>query len=181
MSRAAVLSRHAVLLLDALHLHHSGEDELLWPKLVDRCRPDAELVHRMQGQHERVELHTERLRSMLPRWQTEARPAVGAELAATVDALRAELLAHLDEEERHVLPLAAAHVSQQEWDELGEHDIAKMSRSQLPLLFGMILEEADPEETAALYAGVPAPLRLLTRLVFLPRYRRYVKRVRGAG
>ena len=56
-----------------------------------------------------------------------------------------------------------------------------MSKSQLPLMFGMILEEATPEEAAELYASVPAPVRVLTRLVFLPRYRRYVTKVRGAA
>ena len=34
--RAAVVARHARLVLQGLHLHHTGEDELLWPKLLER-------------------------------------------------------------------------------------------------------------------------------------------------
>ena len=38
-------------------------------------------------------------------------------------------MVHLDEEEREILPLAARHITQAEWDELGEHGIVAMSRS----------------------------------------------------
>jgi hemerythrin-like domain-containing protein len=179
--RAAVLAQHGRLLLDALHLHHTGEDELLWPKLLDRCPPDTAMVNRMEGQHEIVDHSIERLRPALERWVAEARPAVTEEVAAAFDRLAGALFEHLDEEERLVLPLAARHLTQPEWDEIGQHGIAAMSKAQLPLLFGMILEEATPAEAAELYAAVPAPVRLLTRLVFLPRYRRYVARVRHDG
>jgi hypothetical protein len=69
-------------------------------------------------------------------------------------------------------------VSQQEWDEIGQHGIAAMTKAQLPLLFGMILEQATPDEAAHLYASVPVPVRLLTKFVFLPKYRRYAVKVR---
>ncbi len=179
--RAAVLARHVRLALDGLHLHHTSEDELLWPKLLDRCPPDTALVLRMEEQHHQVEHHIERLRGSLDRWVAEARPAVTDEVASTLDALAAVLLVHLGEEEREILPVAARHVSQAEWNELGQHGIAGMTKAQLPLMFGLILEEATPDEAAELYASVPAPVRLLTRWVFLPRYRRYITRVRQVG
>lgn len=177
--RAALIAKHARLLLAALHLHHTSEDELLWPKLADRCPPDASLVRRMEGQHERVEHYTDRIALVLDRWTAEARLAVTEELAGAFDGLHATLFEHLAEEEREILPLAARHVTQAEWDELGQHGIATMTKAQLPLMFGMILEEATPDEAALLYAGVPAPVRFLTRHVFLPKYRRYVRTVRG--
>ena len=180
-ARAAVVAKHARLLLQGLHLHHTSEDLLLWPKLLERCTPDAALVHRMEQQHERVEHHTERLHAALSRWEAEARPAVTEEVASIFDALHEALAEHLGEEEREILPLAARHVTQAEWNEIGQHGIAGMSKSQLPLLFGMILEEATPGEAADLYASVPPPVRVLTRMVFLPRYRRYVTKVRGAA
>ena len=51
VERAAVIAGHARLVLAGLHLHHSGEDELLWPKLFERAAPSADLVERMQAQH----------------------------------------------------------------------------------------------------------------------------------
>jgi Hemerythrin HHE cation binding domain len=53
-ARAAVLARHARFILTGLHSHHTGEDELLWPRLLERCLPDQELIHRMEGQHSQV-------------------------------------------------------------------------------------------------------------------------------
>ncbi|MGY1639378.1 hemerythrin domain-containing protein [Geodermatophilus sp. SYSU D00742] len=180
-ARAGVVAAHARLVLKGLHLHHTSEDELLWPRLLERAAPDAALVHRMEAQHERVEHHTERLGAALTRWEAEARPAVTEEVAATSDALRTALLEHLDEEEREILPLAARHLSTAEWEQLGEHGLARMSRSELPIMFGAVLEEATPEETAQLLAKLPLPVRLLARTVFLRRYRRYVSRVRSVG
>jgi hemerythrin-like domain-containing protein len=74
--RAAVVAGHARLALQGLHLHHTGEDELLWPKLLQRDPPDAELVYRMEAQHQVVEELVDRLGPAITRWVAEARPAV---------------------------------------------------------------------------------------------------------
>jgi hypothetical protein len=42
-------------------------------------------------------------------------------MAARIEAAGYVLTAHLAEEEDRVLPLAAAHFSQREWDALGKH------------------------------------------------------------
>jgi len=178
-ARATVLANHARLVLDGLHMHHTGEDDLLWPKLLERAAPDAELVHRMEEQHERVHDALEHLRPALDRWEAEARPAVTGEVAAGFDTLREALLEHLDDEERYILPLAARHITQSEWNELGEHGTKQMRMSQLPILFGAVNEEASPEERAEMLAVVPAPVRLLLKTVFARKYRRYINRVRN--
>ena len=146
-----MVAGHGRLLLGGLHLHHTGEDVLLWPKLLERLPPDAELIHRMEAQHQRVEeLDRPICSRRCDRWEAEARPAVSEEVAATFDALRTALVEHLDDEEEHILPLAARHVTQQEWDELGEHGMGRLTRRELPILFGAVLEEATPEERAML-------------------------------
>jgi hemerythrin-like domain-containing protein len=178
-ARAGVLARHGRMVLDGLHLHHTSEDDLLWPTLLERCPPDEALVHRMEAQHEQVEELTGRLRAALDRFEAEARPAVAEEVASTVEALHRVLLVHLDEEEREILPLAARHLSTAEWEAIGQAGLAKMTRQQLPLMLGAGLEEATPAEKAAMYAKVPPPVRLLLRTVFAWQYRRYVRRVRG--
>ena len=178
-ARAAVLAAHTRMLLKGLHLHHTSEDELLWPTLLDRCPPDAALVERMEAQHEVVAAAIDRLGPALARWEAEARPAVSDEVATALEEMAAALCEHLDEEERHILPLAARHISQAEWDELGEHGMAEMSRAELPLMFAAALEDATPDERRDMTAKLPLPVRVLFRLVFLRRYERYVSRVRG--
>lgn len=178
-ARAAVLAAHARMVLTGLHLHHTSEDLLLWPKLLDRAAPDAALIHRMEAQHERVHDAIERIGPALARWEAEARPAVTEEVAAGFDELRTALLEHLDEEEREILPLAARHITPEEWAEVAEHGAKDMRKEDLPIMFGAVTEEATPEERATILAVVPLPVRLLLRTVFAWRYRRYVSRVRG--
>ncbi|MGY1605597.1 hemerythrin domain-containing protein [Geodermatophilus sp. SYSU D00700] len=177
--RAAVLAGHARLVLQGLHLHHTGEDEYLWPTLLERCPPDAEVVHRMEAQHEQVEHLIERLGPALDRWEAEARPAVAEEVAGTIDALREVLLVHLAEEEREILPLAERHVTQAEWARLGAHGQEVMAKKDLPILFGALVEECSPEEREMMLGVVPFPVRVLLRTVLARQYRRYVSRVRG--
>jgi iron-sulfur cluster repair protein YtfE (RIC family) len=177
-ARAAVLAEHGRLLLRGLHGHHTSEDLLLWPKLLQRCTPDAELVHRMEAQHERVHDAIERIGPALDRWQAEARPAVTEEVASAFDELRTALLEHLEDEEREILPLAARHVTQAEWNELGEHGMRETRIREMPILFGAVTEEASPEERAHMLAVVPPPIRLLLRTVLARRYRTYISRVR---
>ncbi|MGY2128547.1 hemerythrin domain-containing protein [Blastococcus sp. SYSU DS0617] len=177
-ARARVLAEHARLILTGLHGHHTSEDELLWPKLLERCRPDAELVHRMEEQHQRVHDALEDLGPALDRWEAEARPAVSEEVASGFDALRTALIEHLDDEERDILPLAARHITQAEWNELGEKGVGETPKRLLPILFGAVAEESTPEEMVRILGTVPAPVRLLLRTVFARRYRRYVSRVR---
>jgi iron-sulfur cluster repair protein YtfE (RIC family) len=178
--RAAVVAAHARLVLGGLDLHHTGEDALLWPKLLERDAPHTDLIHRMESQHHRVETLIADLTAALPRWEAEARPAVREEVAATFDDLRDALLEHLADEEEHILPIAARCVTQEEWNQLGEHGMDKVEKSQLPLLFGAMLEEATPEEKTLMLTLVPPPVRILVRTVFAWQYRRYVKKVRAA-
>ncbi len=178
-ARAAVLADHGRLILRGLHLHHTSEDLLLWPKLLERCTPDTEVVHRMEDQHERVHQALDDIGPALDRWQVEARPAVTEEVAAGFDALRTVLVEHLDEEEREILPLAARHLTQAEWNEMGEHGSKGMSMKELPIMFGAVVEDTTPEEKAEIFKIVPLPVQILLRTVFARQYRRYISRVRN--
>lgn len=44
--------------------------------------------------------------------------------------------AHLDEEERLILPLAAAHISAEEWDAFGQRALASIPRQHMPIVLG---------------------------------------------
>ena len=178
-ARAAVLAAHARMVLTGLHLHHTSEDALLWPKLIERCTPEADLIYRMEAQHHRVEVAVERLGPALDRWEVEARPAVTEEVASGFDDLRAGLLEHLDDEEQEILPLAARHITPEEWAQLGEAGVKKMRKKDLPIMFGAVTEEATPEERAEMLRVVPPPVRFLLKTVYARKYRRYISRVRG--
>ena len=50
-SRAGAVAEHIGFTLDGLHNHHTSEDEMLWPLLMERARPSRALVERMEAQH----------------------------------------------------------------------------------------------------------------------------------
>ncbi|WP_460305503.1 hemerythrin domain-containing protein [Actinocorallia aurea] len=179
LDRAAVLGAHVRLVLTGLTLHHTSEDDLLWPLLRERAAPSAELIARMEAQHGAVEALVTRIEPPLARWEAEARPAVGEEVAALLHRLDTAVLEHLDEEERAVLPLAARCMSQEEWAAVGQAGVAKMTKAELPIMFGMVLEDATPDERKEMLGVLPLPVRLLLRTWGARSYRRYVSRVRG--
>jgi hemerythrin-like domain-containing protein len=177
--RSGVVGDHLRLILSGLHMHHTGEDEVLWPLLRQRAAPSTGLVETMEAQHERVDgcaAHSERA---LESWRTDPTTEHGEELATAVGQLAGALFEHLDLEEREILPLVTAHLSVREWDSLGEHGKDAMSARQLPLMFGAILEEATVEERSRMLAHLPAPVRLVMTTAGAWQYRRYIRRVRG--
>lgn len=51
-TRVGAVADHLRCLPDGLHMHHTTEDDLIWPKLLDRAGLDAPLVIRMEEQHQ---------------------------------------------------------------------------------------------------------------------------------
>jgi DUF438 domain-containing protein len=176
--RAAVVGGHVRLILAGLHMHHLGEDAELWPRLLERAAPSADLIRTMEQQHGRVEAGLEELRPALDEWIRTASAAHGERVAALLMNLRTDLVEHLDLEEREILPLVERHITAAEWAKLGEHGKDSMSARQLPLMFGAIMEDADEKERTELLATLPAPIRLLMRAIGGRQYRRYITRVR---
>ena len=163
--RAAVVAAHLRELTVMLHHHHQGEDDLVWPRLTARTPLSAELVHRMQRQHEEVGELLARLDELLPSWAADPGTAQRESLAATLDALAPALEAHLDEEEREILPLVEQHLTAAEWDELGERAVAAIPKARLLVLLGYLLEEVSPSERQTMLGVLPPPVRLIYRAV----------------
>ena len=178
-ARAEIVGRHAQFVLTGLHIHHTGEDENLWPLLLERAKPSTELIETMQAQHERVHEHVDRSQALLDGWRATPSSGAGEELAAEVERLNQALFEHLDQEEREILPLAEEFVSVEEWGRLGEHGRDSMSREELPIMFGAILEDADPSERAKMLTLLPPPIRVLMRTLGARKYRRYIAQVRA--
>ena len=179
-ARADVLAGALRLVLGGLHHHHTGEDDILWPALLERAAPSTGLVETMQAQHAAVERHIDALPVLLGAWEAAPTRTGAARIADVLDQLADALCEHLDLEEREILPLALRHVSVEEWNSLGEHGLEEMDRATLPVIFGAILEECSPEERRAMLAKHPLPVRLLLRTVGAAQYRRHVRRVRGS-
>lgn len=162
-----------------LHSHHTSEDALLWPKLLARVDLDAELVLRMEQQHEVVAQGLRVAKERLAPWEADASAAARDALAEALDRHRQDLLVHLDEEERSVLPLVSEHITVAEWNELGEVARSHTPKDKLLFLLGALLEEATPDETARFLSHLPVPARLLWHTVGRRQYAKQMRKVRG--
>ena len=181
-ARSAVVADHLQLCLDLLHHHHTGEDRLLWPRLLERVPEElAPIVHLMESHHEQVHGYMETVQELLPSWRASADPATGERLATALDGLYAILDEHLTAEEQRLLPIAARHISEAEWSQLGEEGFAAMPKSRIPLVFGMLMYEGDPEVIQQMLSHAPLLPRLLMPLLAPRAFRRYALRIHGTA
>ncbi|MGI5212878.1 hemerythrin domain-containing protein [Plantactinospora sp. CA-290183] len=182
VARSELVGGHIQLLCDLLHEHHQGEDDLLWPKLLDRVAEEiAPVVHTMEEQHGRLDKINQELLVVLPLWRATAAPEQRAELASALDELNGALVEHTAMEEAQILPLAAKHVTAAEWRQLGRNAMANLPKKRLPLVFGVVMYEGDPEVIRGIVAEMPLVPRLLMPIVGPRRYAAHAKRVHGTA
>lgn len=180
-ARARVLAAHFRDYLLGLTNHHHGEDEHLWPPLLARVDLEADLVLRMEAQHEGVAATLARAEAALPAWESTAGETERDVLVAALTEHRAVLVEHLAEEEEALLPLAERHLSVKEWSAMGDHFMASTPKPKLLFFLGMVLEEADATERATMLAALPLPARLLWYAVGRPQYTRTMRRIRNVS
>jgi hemerythrin-like domain-containing protein len=179
VARAAVVLAHLRELARSLHHHHTAEDELVWPLLLDRVDLDRPLVLRMEEQHERVADLLERADVQAGAFAAAASPVAGETLAATLTQLATALEEHLGDEEREVLPLVERHLTVAEWDAVGERARASLPKDRLLIQLGAILEGCSPQEARRFLGMLPLPARLAWRLAGRRAYRAERARVYG--
>jgi hemerythrin-like domain-containing protein len=180
--RAGVVVDHLDLLRRTLHHHHTIEDELLWPVLLERVPEElAPIVHLMESQHERVDVLLTAVDTALPALRDADDPALRDEVADTLDTLYVHLVEHLDAEEERLLPIAARCLTQAQWDALGEAGRAGGSGREGLLVLGMFQHDGDPTDFAKMLAHAPAPLRWLLPKLARREFRRHALRVHGTA
>jgi len=162
-----------------LHIHHTGEDTLVWPLLLARVDLGTEMVLRMEPEHQVLADSMEAVDRALPAWEAVPSAATAGPVLAALSTHREVLCEHLTDEETNILPLIEEHLTAAEWAKLGEH-FAKTAPPDKRLFFlGALLEDADPEESALLLGVLPAPARLAWRLIGRRQYTRRTARIRA--
>jgi len=72
-----------------LHHHHSGEDDLMWPLLLERAPMDSALILRMEEQHERIAEIYQQAGALGRAFAASADPTARQELAQALTDLAA--------------------------------------------------------------------------------------------
>ena len=177
-----------------LHIHHTAEDEIIWPALRPRlAHSEAALsvLDAMEEEHERIDPLLAAVDAAFAQ-RTPGGSAGGVagpadddwpggdRLADVIDVLASTLTGHLGHEERDGLPLIGVSLTAAEWRSAGFKIARRNGLSAGGEMFAWILDgdgsgadrAGSRADRAAALGQLPPPLRLLYRAVWKPRYDR---------
>lgn len=176
--RVTFLADHIDFGIAMLHHHHESEDALLYPKLIERAPEQAATTQEVEHQHLDVTSAINAASTACTAWRRQPSAQTGETLAASLEYLNSTLQPHLDDEEKKIVPLAAITLTQEEWDEMGEHSRATIPRNKMPVAFGMLLEPLDDDDRTYMKAQLPAPVRLLFPILIQRPWTKYAQTLR---
>jgi len=134
--RVTFLADHIDFAIKMLHVHHKGEDELLYPKPIERVPEQAPMTEEVEHEHQLIATALDDASAACAAWRQRPSAETGEALAAALDRLNAVAQRHLDDEEQKIVPLAAVTLTQQRL----------LSRRDIPLrekaLWRMLYETA---------------------------------------
>lgn len=150
-----------------LRLHHTGEDQIVWPALRERLTRSANaqsVLDAMEDEHGQID----------PLLAAVDQAFAGAHdrIRDAADALAAPLTSHLAHEERDGLPLIGIALTTAEWRAAGFRIARSSGLSGVSELFAWLADGAAPDEARAVAGTLPPPARLIYRAVWKPRYAR---------
>ena len=140
-----------------LHVHHNGEEVLIWPKLSERCPDQTAALTQSAEQHQAVVGLMEAAANATKQWSASGSAEDQAAVVDAVVALDAELRPHLDDEETVILPLCSRHITQQEWGQLPGHSLGHFDGDKVWLILGLIRENMTQEQRDHMLANMPPP------------------------
>jgi hemerythrin-like domain-containing protein len=171
--RAQVIAGHIRLVSLILHAHHSGEDAILWPRLLARAPKEIDpVVHLVEGHHQTIDSVLAEVDVLLGSWTGTAASQDGEALAVALERLAVLLYEHMGLEEKLVLPIAERHVFASEWETMVADEATRIPPEVGPVLVGMLMYEAGPDV-------VPSQMRAALAEVAPGAYAAHCERVHG--
>ncbi len=147
-----------------LLLHHTTEDEIIWPALRSRLAHSAtalSVLAAMEAEHELIDPLLAAVDTAFARHEPPA---------DVIAALTTSLTGHLAHEERDGLPLIGVTLTAAEWRAAGRAMARKNGLSASAEMFAWILDGTDREHSNATLAKLPPPFRVLYRARWKPRF-----------
>ncbi len=156
VARAGVIGSYYLNVLEFLHVHHGGEDELLFPRLEARV-PDPAVIIQVASQHENVHEPMAGSIAAAKEWMASGSAADGTELIVQLVTLEAALIPHLDDEEAIVMPFVEEYITLEEWGQLPGHAMQAFQGDNMFLIIGLIRDQFNEEQRARMQAAMPPP------------------------
>lgn len=162
--------------LEFLRVHHEGEDDLMFPKLVARAE-DPDAITRIAEQHHAVDGALSAAKTSVAAFRASGSANAGTQVAADIAALESVVVAHLDAEERDVLPVVERHITLAEWDEMPGHAMQSFQGDDLFLIVGLVSDQFNDVQNERMLEGMPPPVADAWRTVGLDAYKAKVGQI----
>jgi hypothetical protein len=170
-----------------LHLHHTAEDEIIWPVLRPRLAYSENalsVLDAMEEEHERIDPLLAAVDTVFHGVSGGMGPAGSGgspgvdppgqpsedRLPDVIDVLVSTVTGHLAHEERDGLPLIGVALTGAEWRGVGRKIARKNGLSDGAEMFAWMLDGVGRQDAAPTLRSLPPPLRLLYRAVWKPRF-----------
>jgi iron-sulfur cluster repair protein YtfE (RIC family) len=152
-----------------LLLHHSVEDATLWPRLrlaVANRPADLALVDAMESEHGQIDPVLAAVDAALDEHSHA--------LSAAAKELKRALGNHLEHEEDEALPLIQSVLAPADWaafaGEMRRHQGLKGAAVYIP----WVVDGTPPAEQRDFFAALPAPVRVVNKMLWERRYQRNI-------
>jgi iron-sulfur cluster repair protein YtfE (RIC family) len=158
-----------------LHLHHTAEDDIIWPALRPRLAHSEHarsVLDAMEEEHSRIDPLLAAVDAAFAGDPEAADWPGERQLADVIDELASTLTAHLAHEEQEGLPLIGVALTAAEWRSAGFRIARRNGLSEGGEMFAWILDGTTREDAATTLGSLPPPVRLLYRTVWKPRFER---------
>ena len=140
-----------------LHLHHEGEDAVIWPRLYERAGAKAALVRNNEQQHQEILDPLAGAEQALAAWVASPDDATSTAFLAATDNLSSTLFNHFRNEEEHILPIIAEHITIEEWGELPGHAMRSYPGDRVWIPLGLVRENMTQAQRDMMLAHMPPP------------------------
>jgi iron-sulfur cluster repair protein YtfE (RIC family) len=153
---------------EQLHVHHTVEDDDLWPRLYRAVagRPaELALLREMEDEHAVLDPLLEQIDAALKGPQS-------AELNERLEQLARALDHHLKHEEDSALPLIQDVLTEKDWRAFGRAMARKQGLKGAARYVPWIVDDTTADERDRFFGVLPPPVKVINKLVWEPKYRR---------
>jgi hemerythrin-like domain-containing protein len=160
--RAAAYARFWKGFAGEVHAHHTIEDDICFPAMVERIAGMATLIEQTDADHHRLD---ELMAAAAAAVAELAAGRTAPELAEVLDELDELMHRHLAFEDAEILPLIDRHLSRDEWAELEEQahkhlGIGVQAAFSIPFIASML----ERQELQEVFGTAPGAFKVLYRL-----------------
>lgn len=160
-ARAQALASYWAGYTAAVLHHHTVEDEIFYPALVERVPPAIKHLWRIDADHHLLDELMAEGTEAIARLVEGQRHHGGAGVLASLDEL---MWAHLDYEDDVLVPMFAEHFSREEYEQLAEGASKGLGLREVLFTVPFVGSWVDDAQREHLLGNAPLAFRLLYRL-----------------